>query len=360
MSLLQKARILGEAGKFDSCGPKQCEVKVKNNLTGLYHAESENKNCIMLKTLMTNKCGFDCKYCPNSTRSKPTSKAEYTPQELLKVFESAKNKLNINGLFLSSGIPHMQEETMNNMLDSVAMIRKKFTGYIHLKIMPGTPYDLVRRAARLSNRVSINIEAPNNASLSEMSDCKDLKTDILRRQAWLKKLNVSQSTQMIVKKQDTDKDILKMANWEYKNMNLKRVYYSAFTPVKGTPMMQEKKESTMRQNNLYKADFLMKQYNYKLQEILNVMNEDMLTKQDPKLLIAREEIRNRIDVNEASRDELIRIPGIGLKATSKIISTREKQKIMNMKEIQKLGANIKQAAPFLRVNGKIQTTLTSF
>ena len=360
MSLLRKAQILGEAGKYDSCGPKQCEIKVKNNLTGLYHAESENKNCVMLKTLMTNACEFDCKYCPNSTRSAPSNKVSYTPDELVKVFRNAQQKLKLNGLFLSSGLKNSSEQVMENMLEATQKIRKTFKGYIHLKIMPGTPYEYVKRATELANRVSINIEAPSSTSLSELSDCKDFKTDILRRQAWIKRLKTSQSTQMIITKKETDKDVLRMTNWEYQTMNLSRVYYSSFNPVRGTPLEKEEPETQIRQNALYKTDFLLREYKYNIKEILQILEQDMLPREDPKLALAKKYFSGTMDINEASYEDLIRIPGIGPRSATKIMIQRKKQKITKLKELRRIGTRINAAAPFIELQGKKQLTLTQF
>lgn len=360
MNILKKAQILGDAGRFDSCGPKQCEIKVQNNLKGLYHAESENKNCIMLKTLMTNKCEFDCKYCPNSTTSKPQQKTTYTPDELVRVFNHAKQKLNLNGLFLSSGLTQNTDNTMENMLEAAKKIRKTFKGYIHLKIMPGTSREHIKQVTEIANRVSINIETPSADTLNEFSTCKNFKTDILRRQAWIKQLNKSQSTQMIITKQETDKEILKMTNWEYNTMNLKRVYYSAFTPINGTKLENREEETQKRQNKLYKADFLIKEYKYKIKEITNIMTGDMLPEEDPKIALAKQYFNGRADINESNWDELIRIPGIGLVTAQRILAKRKQQKISTYTELKKIGANTKRAAPYIEIKGKKQLTLTNY
>jgi predicted DNA-binding helix-hairpin-helix protein len=235
MDILKKANILGNAGQYDSCGPKQCEVKVKNSLGGLYHAKSENPNCVMLKTLMSNSCNFDCKYCSNSTHCEKKNIVSYKPEELKLIFDKIRKNLKVNGLFLSSGIMGNSDKATEKMIEGVKLIRKKFDGYIHFKVLPGTSYHLIKQASELSNRMSINIEAPNKNIINELSSTKEFKTDILRRQTWIKNLKMSQSTQMIVNELMTDKEIVNMVNWQYQKMKLKRVYYSAFKPVKGTP-----------------------------------------------------------------------------------------------------------------------------
>ena len=240
MNTIQKAKILTESSFYDSCGPKACEVRLNKGLGGIYHAKSEHKTCKIFKTLMDNSCSFDCSYCANSKHSCNKQKASYEPEELASLFKTIVNKRIAEGLFLSSGIPKDPDEVVEKMLSAVKIIRHKqhFRGYIHFKILPVTSKELIKQAAELSSRMSINLEAPNSSSLSEVSSCKDYKIDILRRQAWISRLNLSggQTTQIIVNNISTDKDILKMTKWEYEAFKLRRMYFSAFKPVKGTPM----------------------------------------------------------------------------------------------------------------------------
>ncbi|MFP4567815.1 MAG: hypothetical protein ACLFN8_02630 [Candidatus Woesearchaeota archaeon] len=361
MDILRKASILGNAGRFDSCGPSQCEVKVGSNLNGLYHAPSERKDCIIFKTLMSDKCSFDCAYCPNSSRSKQKSGVSFSSSELHRVFMNARKSLGVNGLFLSSGMFGNSDDVMSSMIDAANKIRQSFGGYIHLKIMPGASFDHVKEACRVANRVSLNIEAPSASALSKFSDLKDFKVDILRRQAWIKRLGSSQSTQMIVSESVNDFDVLKMSNWEYANLDLKRVYYSALRPVKGTPLENFKAESLFRQNNLYRADFLLREYGFKLGEIQGIMEDSMLPRVDPKVLLARTYFSGRLDVNEAEFDELIRVPGIGFKSCERILSARKTgSRISNFSDLRKFGANINFAAPFISIGGKVQSSLFDF
>ena len=359
MNILEKAKILTEVGKYDSCGPKACEVKINNGLGGIYYAKAEHKTCRIFKTLMDNNCSFDCKYCANSTNCKKR-KTSYEPQELAKVFNHLHKTLAVEGLFLSSAISGDPDRATQKMLDSVKIIRTKyqFKGYIHFKILPGTSYDLIKQASELSTRMSINIEAPNKSILSELSSCKNYKTDILKRQAWISKFNLKagQTTQMIVNNLSTDKDILKMVNWEYSNLKLSRVYYSAFRPVKGTPLENQKPEPLLRQNRLYNVDFLMRKYNYKLKEFFQITDNEMLPREDPKLALAKATFDSPIEVNEATYNELIRVPGIGPKTASKIISC--KTRIKKYEHLHKFGAAIKRAKPFIKVDGKRQKMLT--
>ncbi len=360
MNTLEKAKVLSEAGQYDSCGPKSCEIKVENGLGGIYNAKAENKNCRLFKTLMSNDCSFDCKYCINSSYCKK-KKASYEPEELASVFNHLHKNLNVWGLFLSSAVSGNPDKVTENMINAVKIIRNKhnFRGYVHFKVLPGTSYELIKQASELSNRMSVNIEAPNKSVLSELSSCKDYKIDILKRQAWISRLKLGsgQTTQMIINKISTDKDVLKMANWEYKKLELRRIYFSGFKPVKGTPLENEKPEPMSRESHLYNVDFLMRDYGYKLKEFDSVLNNGMLPNEDPKLALAKANFEGHLDINEASYEELIRVPGIGPKTAKKIIKTK---KITKYEQLHKLGGWISRAKPFIEVDGKTQKRISEF
>lgn len=361
MNLFEKAKILGDAGQYDSCGPKQCEVKINNSLGGIYHAKAENKTCRIFKTLMDNSCSFDCKYCANA-KGCEKKKVSYTQEELPKLFNHLHKKLDVEGLFLSSGVAGDSDKTTERMIEAVRILRQKykFKGYVHFKVLPGTSYHLVKEASLFATRMSINLEAPNRGVLSELSSCKDYKIDILRRQAWISKMGLrgGQTTQMIINKLSNDKDVLKMTDWEYNNFGLKRMYFSAFRPVKGTPLENEKPESMLRQNHLYNVDFLMREYKYKVKEFNSIMDDGMLPWEDPKLALAKVNFDSPLDINEASYEELIRVPGIGPKTAMKIVESKEK--IERYSQLNKLGGWINRAKPFIDVGGKRQTMLMEF
>ncbi len=361
MNIFEKAKILGDGGRYDTCGPKSCEVKVRDSLGGIYHAKAENKNCILFKTLMSNSCSFDCKYCSNAKNSSK-NKAEYTPKELSSIFMYLVKNLKVEGLFLSSGIAANPDKITEKMLEAVKLLRykEKFKGYIHFKVLPGTSYELIKQASELSTRMSINLETPNKSIMSELSTCKDYKTDILRRQSWISKMKTGQSTQMIINNISTDKDIIKMADWEYKNFDLRRVFYSRFRPVKGTPLQNTPEEPLLRQNHLYNADFLMRNYNFKVSEFTRIMDDGMLPRIDPKVALAREYFDSAVDINQASYYELIRIPSIGPKTAQNIISTRQTNTITKTRDFTALGISIKRAAPFIKINGYRQKMLSDF
>lgn len=228
--------------------------------------------------------------------------------------------------------------------------------------MPGTNYELVKQASELVNRMSINVEAPNKSRLSELTSVKELQSDIIRRQSWIKRLNPrsGQTTQIIVgASTETDLEVLKMAKWEYSKMNLKRVYYSSFSPVKHTPLENKEKVPQQRSNRLYNCDWLLREYHYKLKEIKEVLVDDMLPDKDPKIAIAEATLTEPVNIEDADYTELIRVPGIGPITAQKIISRRENKKI-KASELRKYGVIMKRAAPFVRVDGEQQKRISAY
>ena len=369
MNTLEKARVLGAAGKYDVCGGEICKPPTftngLQNLPGIIKAKAQSgQACSMLKTLYTNACNFDCKYCANRAGNCQKKITQYNPPELANLFMTLVHKRIVTELFLSSGVAGDSDKTTQGMLDTVRIIRPRyhFQGYIHFKVLPGTSYDLIKQASQFASRMSINVEAPSKARLNELSSVKEMNTDIIQRQAWIKRMNLrsGQTTQMIIGANDeTDLEVMRMARWEYENMKLRRVYYSAFSPVKNTPLENRQQESQTRANHLYNADWLLREYNYKLREIKEILEEEMLPDKDPKIALAEKTLNEPVNIEDASYEELIRVPGIGLKTAQKIIEIRESKKL-DSKIMKRNGVIMSRAAPFIKINGMMQKRLEAF
>ena len=373
MNILEKVKILGDAGKWDTCASSASPRKTVTadrigNVAsgGICHSFTENGRCVSLfKTLLTNDCSFDCKYCQNSTRCANKRLAEYEPQELAKVFMHLYLGNHVEGLFLSSAVAGDPDRTTEKMVETVRLLRQqhRFQGYVHFKILPGTDKDLIRQASEMADRLSINLEAPNKSRLSQVSDVKDYDTDIIRRQEWIKgmKLPSGQTTQMVVGACDeTDLEILEAADWEYDRMDVRRVYYSAFTPLKKTPLESKDKTPYEREHRLYNVDFMIRKYDIPLDEFRAIItDEENLPPGDPKVHLARQHFEGPQDINEAPYHELIRIPGIGPQSAERIINLRRNRiQITSRSQLNSIGVVLKRADPFIIVGGRTQTTLT--
>ncbi|MDD5254250.1 MAG: radical SAM protein [Candidatus Nanoarchaeia archaeon] len=353
--MLEKEELL--ENKYDVCGGSS-----KFNLGMIYDSSTPKGVCPLYKTLYTNHCIFDCKYCHLSKNAK-TKKASFTPEELAKTFMNLAYQRKVEGLFLSSSVSNDPDLVTEKMIEAVKLIRNKYNyrGYVHFKVLPGVNFDLIKQASELSDRMSVNIESTSASRLNEISSNKDYNSDLVKRQFYLKKLNINQTTQMVIGAADeTDFEILKTVKFQNEKLKQRRIYFSAFKPIKDTPLENKEPGSLVRQNRLYNVDFLMRKYDFKFNEFKEILVNEMLPKDDPKILIAKNYFDKPIDINEASREELLRVPGIGLKTVDNILVNREKEKIIYKKDLVKQGVIIKRAMPFVKINGYSQSSLGKF
>lgn len=372
MNVLDKVKVLADASKFDSCASSASSRQTKTDdrignaaACGICHSFTEDGRCISLyKTLYSNACSYDCKYCQNAKGCNNNPRS-FTPDELAKTFMGLYVRNYVEGLFLSSAVVKDPDSTTEGMIEAVNLVRTKykFQGYIHFKVLPGTSYELIKQASEFSDRMSVNLEAPNKSRLSEISSVKDYKIDILRRQAWLKRMKIpsGQTTQLVVGGSDeTDLEILSMIDWEYKNIELRRGYYSAFTPIENTPFQNKQKQSLNREHRLYNIDFMMRKYFIKLNEFKEIMSDGMLPKEDPKIVLARKRFDSPVDVNEATWEDLIRVPGIGPINARRISDLQESHTKISKQHLHNMGVVLKRAMPFIKINGYSQKMLGAF
>ena len=364
----QKVSSLSGSAFFDM---ENCDaathIPLGNSSIPIYKATTPRGNCNLFKTLLTNHCKMDCKYCMNSKCSKRRQPTTYKPAELAQVFHLFWKKRLVEGLFLSSSIEE-PVKNMEEMLEAVSILRHHyfFRGYVHLKILPGAERDQVERAAGLADRLSINLESISPSHMSELTSTKDFKNDILKRQGWIREIlkrkgrSVSHTTQFVVGALgETDHEIFKTAILEYKHMEVRRVYYSPFTPLEGTPLEREKPAPKWRGHRLYQLDWLYREYKFSEREVFAAMEEDFLLNADPKVTIARTFFgEKRQEVNSLPYNELLRIPGIGPKTAQKLSAAKEP--IKTCSQLKRHGVNLRRALPFIKVNGFAQTTLASF
>lgn len=371
-----KVNALGQGTKYDVCASTATKRSVSGAAgigdvarSGLCHSFTPDGRCVSLfKTLYTNSCSHQCNYCPNSAGcAHKGEKYAYTPEELANITLMLYKGNYIEGLFLSSGIGGNEDETMENMLESVELLRVKhgFRGYIHLKILPGASSDHIKRAMTYADRVSINLEAASESYMKELSPTKDYKNDIIQKQRQIRDLTrlielpAGQTTQMVVGAVgESDREIFNQTIYEYNEMKIKRVYYSIFQPIEGTGFSDREKQPLWREHRLYQIDWLYRVYNLPRKDIELAFDETgFLPDTDPKTSIARQTLDSPVDPNTADYDELIRVPGIGPTSAERILCARRTRKITKSRDLAALGVRTNRAKPFLEINGWRDTTL---
>jgi len=367
MELLEKLEILGSAAKYDVCATTANRSDNRKRpwgklpSSGICHSFTPDGRCISLfKVLMTNECVSDCAYCPNRF-DQNIQRVSFTPEELSKLFMQFYERNYVSGLFLSSGIAINRQRTLEKMLKAIEILRyqHKFKGYIHLKVLPGASQEYIEKAVELSDRLSINAEVPNNEYLHKLSELKDFNNDIVEPMKLIdnlsqKKNYITQSTQFIVGAAgEKDKEILATTNQLYKDVGLRRAYFSAFQPIKGTPLAKNNSSSVKREHRLYQADFLLRKYDFNFNDLIFEENGQLSENIDPKLAIALNKAdKFPLEINKASYHELLEVPGIGPVSAKRIIRGRKKFSIKTLNQLKNIGAVTKRAAPFITINGK--------
>lgn len=361
-SPLEKLGVLSQAAQFDVCAPCSAFKPPVRPTSLIYHSLLPNGKYIsLLKVLLSNQCQSDCFYCA-SRACRKTARFTFKPEEMAKLFLDFYRKGRVEGLFLSSAILNSSNHTMEMMLKTVEILRLKagFKGYVHLKVLPEVSYSYVERAVELSDRVSINLEAPNSKRLAEISSGKNWD-NLLERLRWLKELkerrgrvSAGLTTQFVVGAAgETDSELLKTTSFLYRELDLSRVYFSAFRPVSNTPLEHLSPVSSLRERRLYQADFLMRLYGFKFKELVFGQDKKLPLEVDPKVAWAK---RNGhlfpLDISKASYSQLLRVPGIGPISARRLASLRHDHRPKTEEELKKTGVVIKRARPFILLGGR--------
>ncbi|MCI5071622.1 putative DNA modification/repair radical SAM protein [bacterium] len=385
----KKLKILADAAKYDascaSSGSNRAKKPDKNAIgdtqsMGICHSYTPDGRCIsLLKILMTNYCIYDCKFCINRVSSN-VQRARFTPQEVVDLTLSFYKRNYIEGLFLSSGIIRSSDYTMECLLNIVKALRTQhhFNGYIHLKVIPEASQTLIHQAGLYADRLSANIELPSKQDIKQLAPEKSITTlksqmlgirnDIIESKHDYKtkkkyKLPMfapgGQSTQMIVgATQSHDRSILKTSSSMYKNYNMRRVYYSAFSPIPDAhSLLSLKKPPLIREHRLYQADWLLRFYGFDVDEIVPEDVPDLDLNLDPKTAWA---LNRRdlfpIDINTADKELLLRIPGIGLRSVQKILHIRKYHQLQHH-DLKKLGLAYNRAKHFIKAKDHLKSSL---
>lgn len=374
MNIKEKLKILANSAKYDascsSSGSKRDRGGVGNtNISGICHSFASDGRCIsLLKILLTNACIFDCKYCPNR-KSNNIKRAIFTKKEICELTMNFYKRNYIEGLFLSSGIIKNPDYTTNLLIEAITDLRRKykFNGYIHVKAIPGTSEILLKKLGALVDRMSANIELPTQNGLKLLAPNKD-ENKVTKIMSYVKKnrsrsyVPAGQSTQMIIgATKETDLDILNKSDKMYKVYNLKRVFYSAYVPVNKDNLLPMLASPPLkRENRLYQVDWLLRFYKFKIDDLVDEKNPNLNLLLDPKITWSLRNLeRFPKEINTCSFDELLQIPGVGVKGAKKIYSSRKYFKI-TFKDLKNMNIVLKRAKYFILCNGKYYTSEAMF
>ena len=388
MDLLEKLTVLTDAAKYDaactSSGVRRGfqPGKIGNttsSIAGCCHSFSADGRCItLLKVLMTNSCVYDCRYCVNR-RSNDTRRAAFTPKELAELTIQFYRRNYIEGLFLSSGVLRSPDYTTERMIEALRILRENygFNGYIHAKAIPGTSPELVYRLGLLADRLSVNIELPSEQGLRSLAPDKSRSAilrpmGLIRDQARQSKSELAkykhapafapagQSTQLIVgATQDTDRHILHLTESLYAKYRLKRVFYSAYVPIVESSLLPslDTKPPLLREHRLYQADWLLRFYGFRAEELLDEQHPDFNPRIDPKCFwaICHPE-QFPVEIMRAEYETLLRVPGIGPVSARRIVSARRVSHL-RYEDLSRLGVVLKRAQFFITCGGRMRSGL---
>ena len=379
--LKDKLEILADAAKYDvSCSSSGGNRKNTNkglgdsSASGICHTYTEDGRCVsLLKILLTNFCIYDCAYCV-TRKSNDIQRAAFTVEEVVDLTINFYRRNYIEGLFLSSGIFKNADYTMERLVRVAKKLRLEhnFNGYIHLKSIPGASDELMREAGLYADRLSMNLEIPTESGLKLLAPDKDhqqmikpmefVKNELIQNKEEKKKFKkvpkfapAGQSTQMIIgATNENDFQIIKVADHFYNNFNLKRVYYSGYVPVSNDVRLPAigSQVPLIRENRLYQADWLMRFYGFKADEILEKNNPFLDLEVDPKMGWALRNITQfPVIIQNATLEMILRVPGIGVKSAHKIVHARRFQNL-TLEHLKKIGVAVNRARYFISVSNE--------
>ncbi len=366
MEVEQKIAALGESAQYDLCNACGSAARERDDLgRWIYPAAlPDGKRVRVLKVLMTNVCEKNCYYCAVRA-SRDVPRTSFAPEELARAFDRLQRADLVDGIFLSSGVCAGADRTMDRMIACVELIRNQyqFEGYVHLKLLPGVSEAHIERALQLAHRVSVNLEAPNADRLGLIAPRKDFFEELARPMRIAKRLMdasggrlapAGQTTQFVVGAAgEPDQEILSTTARLYSELDLKRAYFSAFQPVRGTPLDGREPTPAWREHRLYQADWLLRFYGFAFEELVFDGTGNLPRLADPKMLYARAHPELfPVEVNRASREELLRVPGLGPRSVGRILSWRRQGALRELGDLRKAGAVADRAASFVLLEGK--------
>ena len=388
MNLLDKLTILTDAAKYDASCTSSGVIRgsrpgmignTSSSIAGCCHSFSADGRCIsLLKVLMTNYCVYDCKYCINR-RSNDTRRTAFTPRELAELTVQFYRRNYIEGLFLSSGVLRDPDYTTLRMIETLRLLRREFAfnGYIHAKAIPGTSPELVQQLGYLADRLSVNIELPSQKGLAALAPDKSKaailapmrlieaqgrqnKEELVKYRHAPAFAPAGQSTQLIVgATEDSDRHILHLTESLYDRYRLKRVFYSAYVPVVENPLLPDlhTEPPLLREHRLYQADWLLRFYGFRADELLDDQHPNFDPMLDPKCYWAITHPEQfPVEIMTADLGRLLRVPGIGPTGARRILSAR-RTGLLHFDDLKKMGIVLKRAQFFILCGGRMREGL---
>jgi len=366
---VEKLAQIGEATRYEPAGDQpQRESPPRDHsndmLHCITHVATPKGSKPVLKTMVTTACEKNCYYCPFRAGRSSTRRVTFQPDELAQTFDRMQQAKLVDGLFLSSGIIRGGVTMQDKIIDTAEIIRRKYgyRGYVHLKIMPGAQYDQVRRAMQLADRVSINLEGPTQERLNQLAPKKDFSGELLERLQWAHLIRqrepgikASITTQFVVGAVgDTDLELLSLSERLYHQTGLARAYYVAFSPILDTPFENIAAVNPHREFRLYQSSFLLRDYGWDVEDLPFAGDGNLPTDIDPKRAWADQHLRyTPVEIMQASRRELLRIPGIGPRGADALLRARRQASITELTQLRALGIRApEQLAPYVLLNGR--------
>jgi predicted DNA-binding helix-hairpin-helix protein len=373
--LQARVGLLGQSAQYDLCAasgrPTPVPEPAFSRLPDVSDSVAQvigkgGRPVPLLRILQTSACEKNCYYCPFRA-GRPMQRASLQPQELAAAFDLMQRKGLVEGLFLSSGIVGTVR-TMDAMLATVELVRNRYNwrGYVHLKILPDAEEAQIERAAQLADRLSVNLEAPNQARLAQLAPKKDFAGGLLeplqrawrlvrqQRYAGKRAVSAGASTQFVVGPAgESDQELLKTSQLLYRQVGLRRAYYSAFNPVPDTPFAEREPTPPLREHRLYQADFMLRQYGFSAQELPFGSDGNLPLDRNPKLAWALAHPEQfPMEVNQATQHDLLRIPGVGPLGAAAIVRGRRHGTLRSLADLRKLGIRSQEVAPFILLDGR--------
>ena len=326
------------------------------------------KRMPILKSMFSSACTRNCNYCAFRA-DRDFRRETFVPDEMAESFSHIHRSGAVEGIFLSSGVMGSGIATQDRLLDTAEILRSRmgYQGYLHLKIMPGAEKDQVRRAMQLADRVSVNLEAPTTSHLHKLAPQKMMLEELLQPLRWVEEIRrtepgylgwkghwPSSTTQFVVGAVDeSDADLLRASQYLTRQLHLKRVYFSPFSPVRGTPLEHNTPLNPWRESRLYQASFLIRDYGFDLEEFAFNSGGNLPLEVDPKLAWARLHLLERpVDLERAELQDLLRVPGVGPVGAQAIVNARRIGRLRGLRDLRRLGVAAERASPFILIQGR--------